>query len=416
MISNIILYCYYINTTFQNAKPFLFILVIAILIFIVSLFVLSIISFMTVFLIKINLAIKGKSYLGKQKNYNYAIKVLLIVSTTIIVLNGTQYLKQSYNILTTESSYLKNIKDLFNITYLEPQYMGYLEEIDLEKENQVKQYLAKENNYFELADLFTIDSKGNERLIYKVSKEYVDKNLSLETTEKLKDEKKYLLIPKEFSNQRDIILESLQQLAPYEVDEIILYPETELEFMIPYHYIEYGDTTLENILYIDNSLSSLGLKSFFTFNGNRDEAQKYYEEVSLKHGSKPLEYVESVKEKYVIEKAFFYQEFMIILPIFIMILIAILLNTCQLALLNCEINDKKYALLKSIGKSNFGLLIEELGIAAMLLLIAETILHLFMDISYSHLTIIIFVYLSVDILVFWIITSLKMKHFAERLR
>ncbi|MEI3612670.1 hypothetical protein, partial [Pseudogracilibacillus sp. SO30301A] len=94
LVTNTVMYFYYIDTSFENAKPFLIYLIVPALIFITSLFIFSIISFITISLININSAMKGKSSLKNQINFNYMIKVALIVFTTFIVLNGINYLER----------------------------------------------------------------------------------------------------------------------------------------------------------------------------------------------------------------------------------------------------------------------------------------------------------------------------------
>lgn len=123
LVTNTAMYFYYIDTSFENAKPFLIYLIVPALIFIASLFIFSIISFITISLININSAMKGKSSLENQKNFNYMIKVALIVFTTFIVLNGINYLERYIHIVITEQDYLNNIKNLYSTTSVKPQHL-----------------------------------------------------------------------------------------------------------------------------------------------------------------------------------------------------------------------------------------------------------------------------------------------------
>lgn len=426
LVTNTAMYFYYIDTSFENAKPFLIYLIVPALIFIASLFIFSIISYITISLININSALKGKSSLKNQINFNYMIKVALIVFTTFIVLNGINYLERYIHIVTTEQGYLNNIKNLYNTTSVKPQHLGNLNEMvedeeDIEKEFQVKKYLIQENSYFEISYLDELpieNGKGN-ILVRSVSIEYIHLNLSREVAENIKGDN-YVLIPQKLANEEDKILESLNSVMYggfIEIGGVLTYSDTELINIVPYDYLHYGVNTPDIIIFVSEASSNIGSSiAYFKYDGNSTEAQEYFDNVYLEHNEVSPFYVESVKEQYNSQRAFFLQEFKTILPIFIVIILAIFINTYQQSMLNFEINEKKYAILKSEGSSTVALILGELKIVVLFLLVAQAILYTLMDFPFGDAAFIITFYLVIDVLVLWITTHLKTKHFSESLR
>lgn len=423
---NIILYVYYIDTSFENAKPFLMYLIVPALIFSVSLFIFSIISFITISLININSAMKGKSSLKNQINFNYIIKVALIISTTFIILNGINYLERYTHIVTTEKEYLNNIKNLYNTAGVKPQYLVAFSEVgsdeeDIKKEEQIKNYLVQENSYFEMSFLeeLPIDNSRYNILVRNVSKEYVEINLSKEIAEKIKGDN-YVLIPQNLINEEEIILESLNSVMYggfSEIGGVLTYPDKELKNIVPYDYLHYGVNAPDIILFVSESSYGIGSGiAYFKYDGNSTEAQESFDNVYTEYNKDSPLYVESVKEQFESQKAFFMQEFKTILPIFFVIVFAIFINTYQQSMLNCEINEKKYAILKSEGNSTFALILDELKVVVLLLLVAQTTLYKLMNIPFGDAAFIITLYLVIDILVLWITTHLKTRHFSESLR
>lgn len=175
--------------------------------------------------------------------------------------------------------------------------------------------------------------------------------------------------------------------------------------------------TSDIILFVYEGTSGIGSSiAYFKYDGNSTEAQEYFDNVYLEHNEVSPFYVESVEEQYNSQRAFFLQEFKTILPIFIVIILAIFINTYQQSMLNCEINDKKYAILKSEGSSTIALILGELKVVVLFLLVALAILYKLMDFPFGDAAFIITFYLVIDGLVLWITTHIKTRHFSESLR
>jgi len=426
LIANVIMYFCYIETSLKNAVPFLKYLIAPNFIFILSLVILSVFSFTAILMIDINLAVKGKSSLKKQKNLNYAMKISLIVFTTLIVLNGMDYLKQYCGIVTTEPKYLNQVKNLYNATYVKPEYTGKMDKQGfLGKQKNVQDYLKKEHQFFELRHLEqVIIEKGKTNiLVAEASKEYVNQYMQQLLTESINNGKDYVLIPKSLENQKERIYEELSQKVEYvgfdnlSLGDIVIYSQTSVNPFEPYDYIHYGfDISNAVLLVKDRELGSIGSHSYFRYYGDPSGVQEYFDNLCLHYQAKPYITIESIQEQYVFDKAFFIQEFKVFLPIFIMIILAIITNTYQLSVLNCEINDKKYAILKSEGRNTMYLIFDEVKVCIFLLFAAETVLYVFMNIAFGNLIFIIGIYFIMDLLLLWCTTGFRMKHFAERLR
>jgi len=416
-------YFYYIETSLENAKPFLVYLLVPNLVFFISLFGLSIASFLSILWININSTIKGKSSLATQKNLGYVLKIGLVVFTTLVVLEGIGYVQRYYRIVTTEQTYLQNINNLYNTTYTRPEYLAAAGGIEsAEKLQKVAEYLDQVNDRFEMSalDSISVDQGGKELLISRVSATYTRQNISEEIANQLKDDQQYLIIPEKLLHQKEEIVYTLEQDMRYGgfsgIGEVFVYSHAALSTVIPNDYLRYGLNVSDVIFFIDQPGVGMSLTNYFKYDGDLKQAIEYFDQVSLEHGAQPTIMVESVADLYRFWKAFFLQEFKVILPIFLMIILAIVTNTYQLSILNCEINRKKYAILKSQGSRNIDLIWREVGITIFLLLVAETILYQLMSIPLGSLISIIMVYLIIDIVVLWVTVCLKMRKFSEILR
>jgi len=421
--ANIGLYVFYIETSVENAMPFLRYLIMPNLIFVISLFIASAISFATILMIDVNLAVKGKSSLKQQKDLNYIVKVLLIVFTTLIVLNGVDYIRRYHNIVTTESRYLDQIENLYTVAHMNPQAMGRLSEFSFETEEKVLEHLKRENNYFELMYLSeeTIRNGRERILVTQASREYVWQYLSSVIADQMSESGSYILIPENLGNRKEDIYAELSQNFMYAgfggLGTIMIYPQIQWSSIIPYDYITFGMNITNAIFLVNNSdLFNIGFQSYFRFDGDPAEAQAYFDNIYLNYGALSSVIIESVEAQYMFFRAFFLQDLQIALPIFIMIIFAIIANASQLAVLNCEINDRRYAILKSEGRRPISLIIDELKVSAFLLVIAQTILYVFMEIPLIDVIFIISAYFAIESLLLWGTTAFQTRHFAERLR
>jgi hypothetical protein len=419
------LYLIYMETDFENTLPFLMYLAAPGLIFVVSLFVFSTVSFAAISMIDINLAVKGKSSLKRQKPLNYAMKVLLIVFTTLIVLNGVDLLTQYFRIIATEAQYVKQIDNLYNVTYFKHRYVGAMESPRefLKNHEYVKGYFKQNNDYFELMYLEkkSVDDGKITILVAQATGEYVGQYISRKTASQLEKSENYVLIPRGLENRKDLIYETLMRdnigFDPRGLGEIVIYPEARMNNIRPEDYIRYGMNVPNMVIMVtSDELGSISNQSLFRYDGDPSEAQEYFDGVFAKFGAVSWVNVESANEQYIFWKAFFLQGFYAMLPVFLTILLAILTNTHQLAVLNCEINAKRHAILKCEGKSASALIIGEAKISALLLLVAETILYVFMDIPFRTLILVIGVFFVADILLLRWTTGMRTKHFAEMLR
>jgi len=169
------------------------------------------------------------------------------------------------------------------------------------------------------------------------------------------------------------------------------------------------------VIVVDDFGVNLTGNSYFTHVGNALDAQTYYDNLCLGLDTLPISRIVSVKDSYMSVKAFYFQNFWFFLSVFLMVLLAIGVNIYHIAVLNCEIHVKKFAILKSEGRNTFALIWNELKICIILLLIAEVILLRFMNIITSLIWI-IGIYFMLDLLLLWCVTGYRMRNFAERLR
>jgi hypothetical protein len=425
LVINTGLYLAYMETDFENTIPFLMYLIAPNLIFVVSLFAFSAASFAAISMIDVNSAIKGKSSLKKQKYLNYAMKVSLIVFTTLIVLNGVDLLTQYFRTAVTESAYVKQIDRLYNGANIKHQYVGATENPAkfLKNHEEVQKYFKQNNNYFELMHLEqkSINNGKIKIVVADASKEYVEQYISQTTADRLEEGENYVLIPKGLENQKDLIYEALRRdyigFDPRGLGDIVIYPGAKMNNVMPSDYIRYGMNVPKMVIVVTGGgFGSISNHSYFEYDGDPAEAQEYFDSVFSKFGAVSWVNVESVKEQYIFRKAFFLQGFYAMLPVFLMILLAIVTNTYQLAILNCEINDKRYAIMKSEGKGVSALISGEVKTSALLLLVAETILYMFPDIPFWTLIVVVGVYFVADVLLLRLTTGLRTRHFAEKLR
>ena len=210
VITNIVMYLFYIETSAENAKQFLSFLIAPNLIFIASLFAFSIVSFTTVLLIDVNLAVKGKSSLMKQKTLNYVMKILLIVFTTGTVLNVADYLGQYYTTVTTEQQYLSRIEHLYHASFIIPQYTAAAMSGDfgIDGAQLRNDYLRRENNLFELMFIEQKTVGGKEFVVFKATQNYARQYILQIQSNEIEDGS-YILIPENLSHLREQIHKAL---------------------------------------------------------------------------------------------------------------------------------------------------------------------------------------------------------------
>jgi len=415
-IMNIIFYIWHIDTSIQNAIPLIKYLSVANLLFISSLAILSSISYSMISFINLNLAIKGKSSLCKQKNINYIIKIILILGTLATILNSISYIKQYFNILVSEREYLNNIEYLYKFSLLKPGYEGYAGSVDLDNDQKIKEYMTNNVGFFEMSEMKDMYINYQNVNVYSVSKKYVNEYVLQDIYYNFDDDKSYVLIPKSLKDQEEEILAILNNNGWFVNFKTLIYEDIKISTILDYDFIRFGKILPKSIFIIDQSAGSLGGNSYFIYEGDQEEAQAYYNQVSQDFGQLPIHRIKSVRARYMEHKIYFIQQLTALMPIFIMILIAIIMNTYQLASLNYEIKDKKFALLKTEGKTIFELIIDEIGIGLLLLTLTELIVFVYMDVSFKDIAFITIAYFVVDYIVLWIVTKIKTKHFVERLR
>jgi hypothetical protein len=424
LLANIGLYIFYIQTSFENAIPFIKFLIVPNIIFIASLLIASAISFTTIFMISVNLAVKGKSSLEKQKNLNYIVKVLLIIFSTFIVLSGVDHIRRYHNIITTEGRYLEQIENLYNAAYTNPQLSGQAFEFGfIGTDGKVKEHLKQENDYFELNILLEEKiGSGKERiLLTRASGEFAFKYLSPIVASRMSEAKTYIFIPENMENLKDDIYAMLRQNNWYaDVDgsgSILIYPQIKWNSIIPSDYLTHGMNITNAVFLIENiDSTNISRHSYFRFEGDPAGVQSYFDGIYLNYGGVSSVIIEPVEAQYIFFRAFFIQDLQIVLPIFIMIVLAIISNAYQLAILNYETKDRRYAVMKSEGRRTISLIFDELKVSVFLLVIAQAILYVFMEIPLADVILIISVYFIIESLLLWGTTAYQTRRFAERLR
>ena len=419
LIANFALFLIYIETDIHSAGKFISLLVTPNLISAVSLFALSMISFYTVMLININMAVKGQSSLNKQKTLSYMAKVLLIVFTTGTIINGFYYVKLYYSIITTEQQYLRRIEHLYHAPNILPHYLA--EAVDIENfniENAIlrNEHLKEEINLFEIMLYERITINGKEILVFTASDNYMQQyisNVSYEATDNVSN----IIIPENLLHLQEQILSYLNWNTFLGKMNTIAHTQFNIATVNPWIYITDGIDVHNAVVIIDDEPRvNLSGDSYFKYDGNVHEAQTYYSRVSSGFDTPPVSRIDSVTDLYIYARAFFVQNFSTLLPVFIITLLVVATNTLFIAILNCEIHSKKYAILKSEGRSTFTLIVGELKISVVLLLIAQAIIFWVMDIDPMSVLLLMGLYFALDVMLLWSITNRKMKKYSDRLR
>jgi len=418
LICNIILFLIYIETSLSNAEQFISMLITPNIIFIVSLLLFSVISFSTILLVNVNTAIKGKSSLKNQQILNYLMKTLLIMFTTGTILNSVSYLSQYYTIATTEEKYLERIENLYHSPAVLPQYIAAAVSDDFRIDNALlrNEHLINNNEMFEMIPLDYILLDGKEFIIFAISEEYVRKNVygSLD----IGNNKSTLIIPDSLSKYQEQIIKSLGNIFHVsEQMDILILPQVKLDTINPWHYISEGLEIIDAIIVTKPSTNvNLNSNSYFSFPGDVSEVQDFYDNICSMFDTPPLNRINNVKALYNSVKANFIQHLWIVVPISVVAFTAIAINIFYIAVLSCEIEGKKYALLKSEGRGTFALIGDKIKICALILLTSQAFLIWFIDIDLTSIFILIAFYFLLDLLILWTVTYYKMKNFPERLR
>jgi hypothetical protein len=160
----------------------------------------------------------------------------------------------------------------------------------------------------------------------------------------------------------------------------------------------------------------IGTQSYFSYQGDTAEAQAYYDRLLSGYGDIPKNVIESVEAQYRFGRALFFQELQNTIPIFLMILLAIMANAYQLSVLGCEASDKRHAVAKSEGRTTLSLIRGEISALILTLLLGAFLLYRFARVPVTDLALITGLYFIFDVAMLWGVTHFRTRHFAERLR
>ncbi|MCL2717421.1 MAG: hypothetical protein FWE14_01375 [Lachnospiraceae bacterium] len=418
LTTNIIMYLLYIKTSLNNARLFLNLLFTPNIALIISIFGFSFISFIAILLINPNLALKGKNYLKKQKLLNYIVMLLLIIFATGTVIEGAGLIGRFSFMIINEKQYLTRIENLYYGWSIKPEYIAY-SDIGIEGAKKMHEYLRAENNMIEVRMFEPIKIGRKEINIFEATKNYVRQYISEELATELTN-MPYILIPENLAHLQEQISNIMRNYwyTRYGSYEEIIYPWQKFAVIDPWLFIHNGINISNAIIIVSDSFGvNLSTSTYFTYLGDKNEAQLFYDELCLHFDTIPESIIESVMSQYQTFKVMFVQySLKNFLPIFLATILAIGANSYLIAVLNCEINEKRYAVLKCEGKTTFALIKDELITCFILLFLAEVILLYFVKMDFRELLTVIGIYFAFNVLILWCVTNYRMRNFAEKLR
>jgi len=277
--------------------------------------------------------------------------------------------------------------------------------------------MKQENSLFKLAFRERLAINGEDIMIIEASKEYVQQSvyeMPLETTH----EGGFILIPERLSHLEQQISQATAMYSnPFGQAHTVILPQISIATISPWQYFTDGLYVYNTVVVVNDDVGViLGGESYFTYYGTKDEAQAYYDLISLQFDTPPVSRIGSVKELFFTSKAFFTSGLLLVMPAFLLTLLAVGSNLYHVATLNCLIHGKKSAVLMSEGRRTFDLILSDIKICAILLLVAQAALVWVMGMRVMEVVYVIGTYFVLDVALLLGVTHHKMKNFAERLR
>jgi hypothetical protein len=208
----------------------------------------------------------------------------------------------------------------------------------------------------------------------------------------------------------DLILKSPEALT-----NVVFFSQP-VQTLLPFTYVQQGLEAADVIFIIPtNSVTEFSSSSYFTYIGNTDQAQEYYDTVSRSSGVLPIYTVESLRDNYFSWKADLIYDIRSILPVLGMIGITVFVNAFQTAQQSNEINRKRYAIRKTEGEKTISVIFHEVIVHCLLFSLTLLGLSLFSNLSLMYLVLLTLVLLMIDLLVLFSVTSTKTKNLVASL-
>lgn len=423
LLCNILFYTLYIRTTLTNGLPMIYFMSLPFVIFMGSLIFLSMMSFLLILSMNTNLSIKGKSNLQKQKYINYAIKVLLILFSTFIVLQGFDSIHRFVRMMRLESQFITYTTGIHQIGTNKPglSIVDMMEFFDPEKRILFQERLEREGNAFVNKGLFPMEHESSDTrriLSNVVSKDFLMHYMPTHVSEQFVHSENFVLIPESLSAYEDDIMSWVenQQFFLWRAQaDIIRYNEYVIPTISPYSFLQFGLYVNDVVYIVSEAWTSIGsVETYFMYDGDGQAlVDRLHEEI---YGVPFFHIVSSIADIYSDARSEFLEELHNLLPIFLLIFITIITNVYQLAILNVDMNEKKYAIQKTDGEGTFYLIRYELLCSAIILLIAAVCMQLFMEFPLPQMLWILSLYMVLEVVVLYSVTHVKLRRFAEILR
>ena len=245
------------------------------------LFVISIITYITISIVSSNLIIKGYSKLKPQLTYTYILRILTIIICFSFLSNGLSALETYIKSWFNEKNYLEQIDDVYSLGSVNGAINDFQKSDEYyAAQDQISEYLVENNDSFVFGDTGSLEEYNIQ--FYHVNQDFIKK---LDISGKLDETNDYLNV-----------------LIPASYDETITkvikeYIETDLYILNDkFHYLTYSDeivnytqnqsfinnTVDKAILVCSTSIAGLSSNTFFTYHG--DAAKGYINDLFKTYG------------------------------------------------------------------------------------------------------------------------------------
>jgi len=413
-----------VETDIRHAMSFVTSLLAGLAVFSLVLLLLCTITFAVIISIGPNLAVKGKNHLRQWKKMNYILSVLIFVSSASYLLDSLDNLVRMGRVVSSESKYLEQLDDLYMVSHIKPQYLGTMSGSDTGADTrgnmELVSYLRENNNFFFVMSYgsFSVTSESNNINIVFASKEYVQQFISKELSSQMSDDINYVLVPSSLEESSELVLKNLNQMFPSFngslYNEALVYSRYAISIE-PHDFIQYG-ITVDNTVIIVQPKRSIDSYSYFYYQGSTEQAQEYFDALMMENGIPPRWSITSISEQYQEDKAYFIQVFRDDMVVFALVIIAIIANAYHLAVLNCEADGKRHAVVLAEGHVVFSLVADEIISCAIALLAGTVLFMFFTGISITRTILLVFIFLPIIVIVLLRVTSKLCRSFANRLR
>lgn len=395
------------------------------ILYLIVVLMMSLILFLLIYLVPINLSLKGHSFNLKVKRTFQIIKIIILVLTLPVIVNGVSSITEAVTLLGNNSALNKLYDNMYKfsgvktdaLTY-DPQTNSYSMYFPLETQEHIYSKLRSNNSVFNYA-IQTSYASDDDTTTYTVVN--IDYLYAYGIESEIDTSKDALIIPKSMENNSGIKAEAKKIYANFsssstaeDINDIqIVYSDQLKNFDYSFITPSRGVDPKQIYIYRSSEGSSLiSSSTYFVYNGNVQQAQDYIDSLWKDYNLSPQFNIIGVKNQY---NLYYNKLILSKLPSilsFIIALVTYIILDLQILKIDYVINQKRY-FLEYIEGIRFGLFYKDTLLNSLIIIII-TILSCYLHPKYNYAKIvtiysILFIFEGLFFILYHSITSKERK-------